>query len=214
MVHEIIAGPLDGLYAFQELHTLGVDGGYTQEDVLALASILTGWTVDLEERPSQAERAGFFPERHEPGPMTLLGKTYAQDGPDQAVAALADLAPSRHPVPCHAPNGPALRRARAAGAGSADGGGVPRHRGRSRRRHAALVMDDEVWVAPRKVRPPLEFLLASARLLGGLPPRPGPRVTLSAMGQPFWAAPSPKGWPAKDDPWAAPDAINTAPHWS
>lgn len=198
-----------------ELHTLGVDGGYTQDDVVALASMLTGWTVSLDERPSQPERVGFFPDRHEPGPKTLLGKTYAQDGPDQAVAALTDLA--RHPATArhvtrrmvrhfvgHGLPGLEGRMAEVFRRTGGDLGAVTR----------ALVMDDQAWVAPRKVRPPVEFLLASARLLGGLPPRPAPRGALSAMGQPFWGAPSPKGWPTEDDAWAAPDAIKTRLDWA
>ena len=72
-----------------ELHTLGVDGGYTQADVTQLARILTGWSVD--------EDGGFrFRElTHEPGPKVLLGRTYPEAGVDEGEAALAALA--RHP---------------------------------------------------------------------------------------------------------------------
>jgi uncharacterized protein (DUF1800 family) len=55
-----------------ELHTLGVDGGYTQADVTALSAILTGWTVD---RPNQAGPFTFDPKKHEPGPKQWLGHT-------------------------------------------------------------------------------------------------------------------------------------------
>src|SRR6201986_2785424 len=56
-----------------ELHTLGVDGGYTQADVTAMGKLLTGWGV-YEGRPGGF---GFYKERHEPGPIVLRGKTYA-----------------------------------------------------------------------------------------------------------------------------------------
>jgi uncharacterized protein (DUF1800 family) len=59
-----------------ELHTLGVDGGYTQADVTALSAILTGWTVD---RPNQAGPFTFDPKKHEPGPKQWLGHTIASD---------------------------------------------------------------------------------------------------------------------------------------
>jgi uncharacterized protein (DUF1800 family) len=59
-----------------ELHSLGVDGGYTQGDVTALSAILTGWTVD---RPNQGGPFIFDPKKHEPGPKQWLGHTIASD---------------------------------------------------------------------------------------------------------------------------------------
>src|SRR5208283_1867088 len=55
-----------------ELHTVGVDGGYTQTDVTNLAAILTGWTVD---RPYQGGGFLFDARRHEPGTKTWMGHT-------------------------------------------------------------------------------------------------------------------------------------------
>jgi uncharacterized protein (DUF1800 family) len=55
-----------------ELHTVGVNGGYTQADVTALSAILTGWTVD---RPHQAGPFTYEPRRHEPGPKQWFGHT-------------------------------------------------------------------------------------------------------------------------------------------
>ena len=78
-----------------ELHTLGVDGGYTQADVQELAKILTGWSVG---RPKSDEAGQFRFHRviHEPGDKTLLGKRYREAGMAEGEAALADLA--RHPA--------------------------------------------------------------------------------------------------------------------
>ena len=59
-----------------ELHTVGVDGGYTQADVTALSAILTGWSVD---RPNQGGPFIFDPKKHEPGPKQWLGHTIAID---------------------------------------------------------------------------------------------------------------------------------------
>jgi len=100
-----------------ELYSLGVDGGYTQADVIALAKILTGWSIDTggaqvdRARPRLARflqdrrdvdagvideggvSSGFryFQNRHEPGPTTLRGKTYP-DGFSGGRAAIHDLA--------------------------------------------------------------------------------------------------------------------------
>jgi uncharacterized protein (DUF1800 family) len=60
-----------------ELHTVGVNGGYTQADVTALSAILTGWTVD---RPNQAGPFLFDPKRHEPGPKVWFGYVIDDNG--------------------------------------------------------------------------------------------------------------------------------------
>ncbi|HVY99810.1 MAG TPA: DUF1800 family protein, partial [Dongiaceae bacterium] len=80
-----------------ELHTLGVDGGYSQADVTELAKILTGWTIhrpNIPERAIAATRgsAVFVTPIHQPGPKSLLGETYREDGPREAEAALDMLA--------------------------------------------------------------------------------------------------------------------------
>ncbi len=60
-----------------ELHTLGVNGGYTQADVTQVARILTGWTVD---RPQRGGGFKFDPNRHQPGTKKALGKKFKDDG--------------------------------------------------------------------------------------------------------------------------------------
>lgn len=78
-----------------ELHTLGVDGGYTQEDVIELARALTGWTFGSPHDPETSWNFVFHEDRHEPGKVTVLGKTYAAGGPETAELILRDIA--RHP---------------------------------------------------------------------------------------------------------------------
>jgi uncharacterized protein (DUF1800 family) len=76
-----------------ELHTLGVDGGYTQKDVVELARILTGWTID---RPQQGGRFLFRPQTHDAGEKVLLGTKFPMGhGEDEGERALDQLA--RHP---------------------------------------------------------------------------------------------------------------------
>jgi uncharacterized protein (DUF1800 family) len=60
-----------------ELHTLGVNGGYTQADVTQVARILTGWGVD---RPQRGGGFRFEPNRHEPGSKKVLGKKFRENG--------------------------------------------------------------------------------------------------------------------------------------
>ena len=82
-----------------ELHTLGVDGGYTQADVESLARILTGW--DLARRLDSPENNGFRFEsgRHDPTDKVFLGQRIAGGGVEEGEAALDILA--RHPSTAH-----------------------------------------------------------------------------------------------------------------
>lgn len=76
-----------------ELHTLGVQGGYTQADVRALARILTGWTIG----PREDSGFRFAARMHDTGSKTLLGKAYggANAGEQEGVDAIRALV--RHP---------------------------------------------------------------------------------------------------------------------
>jgi uncharacterized protein (DUF1800 family) len=72
-----------------ELHTLGVNGGYTQADVIQVARVLTGWTVD------QPQRGGgflFAPNRHEPGTKKVMGKKIKENGEREGEELLHMLA--------------------------------------------------------------------------------------------------------------------------
>ena len=75
-----------------ELHTLGVDAGYTQNDVHELARIFTGWTVNLP----QSEGFVFVPRLHDNGDKVLLGHTFRADGVREGEDAIRMLA--RHPA--------------------------------------------------------------------------------------------------------------------
>ncbi len=81
-----------------ELHTLGVKGGYTQEDVTNFAKVLTGWGIG-NERSGNSGGFVFYPQRHEPGPQVILGTAFADPGEAQGVAVLEFLA--GHPATAH-----------------------------------------------------------------------------------------------------------------
>jgi uncharacterized protein (DUF1800 family) len=72
-----------------ELHTLGVNGGYTQADVTQVARILTGWTVD---KPARGGEFKFDDSRHEPGTKKVLGKKFKERGEDEGRQLLHMLA--------------------------------------------------------------------------------------------------------------------------
>jgi uncharacterized protein (DUF1800 family) len=72
-----------------ELHTVGVDGGYTQADVTNLAKILTGWTID---QPQQGGGFVFDPRKHEPGSVRWFGQTMQDNGYLEGRQALLWLA--------------------------------------------------------------------------------------------------------------------------
>jgi uncharacterized protein (DUF1800 family) len=78
-----------------ELHTLGVDGGYTQQDVTALARIFTGWGVDFSGKKGDENNFYFFPQRHDPTDKVFLGQTIVGSGIAEGERALDILANHR-----------------------------------------------------------------------------------------------------------------------
>ena len=195
-----------------ELHTLGVDGGYSQRDVGALARMLTGWTVaGPDGRAAPPGAFVFNPNAHEPGPQTLLGRAYAAGGADQAEAALANLA--LHPATARfiarkfarhfvADDPPPALVARLEADFRRTGGNL----GSLAR---VLVTSEEAWTVPAtKVRTPYEFLLAASRATGVAPANPSQVLgPLNAMGQPLWAPAGPNGHPDTAGDIAAPEAM-------
>ncbi|MCJ2077961.1 DUF1800 domain-containing protein [Methylobacterium sp. E-016] len=202
-----------------ELHTLGVDGGYGQADVTALAGVLTGrgWVPPRADRPD-AGRFLFAASRHEPGPATILGRTYEPGGLEQGDAVLDALA--RHPATARhlarklathfiaddPPEGAVARLAAAYRDGDGDLAAMA----------AELVATPEAWEpAPRKFKTPYEFVLSALRLVPGADRRDGhvPRA-LAAFGQRTFAPPSPRGWPDAAAEWLAPHAFKARIDWA
>ena len=206
-----------------ELHTLGVDGGYTQADVTSFAKIITGWTVTDQRMVSgqQAKAKGrafeiepgqfaFMPQRHEPGDQTVLGKRYADRGLATGEEVLGDLA--RHPSTARhiarklavhfvgekPPQGLLDRLAKAFRDTDGNLGAVAK----------ALASAPEAWSAPpRKVVPPYDFTIALMRAFDVRQRQVEALRIAAAIGQPLWQPQSPKGWPDDDDAWMGPSAI-------
>src|SRR6202790_3838839 len=195
-----------------ELHTLGVGGGYTQEDVTPLARIITGWT--FAGRQGQLGAPGSFvfnANAHEPGAQRLLGKVYEAGGIAQGEAALSDIA--RHPSTAKfiaakfarhfvADDPPPALVARLQNAFYKSDGDL-------RALTTALVDSDEAWRAPlTKMRSPYEFLVATGRLLARIPEDPGLYLGgLNLLAQPLWSPAGPNGFPDTNAAWAAPEGM-------
>lgn len=204
-----------------ELHTLGVNGGYTQRDVQALAAVITGWTYERPRlRDLISDRAGersggqlfeFDADAHEPGPKTLLMRTYSQSGVAQGEAVLADLA--RHPSTARFIAAKLCRHYIADAPPPAAAARVERAFAQSdgdlRLTMEALVDSPEAWETPlAKFKRPEEYaisLLRSANVRT-LPPNAG-IAALSAMGQRPYAAPGPDGWADVADAWLTGDLV-------
>ncbi len=202
-----------------ELYTLGVDGGYTQTDVIAMANILTGWTLD---RDGGHNGFAYYENRHQPGDVVLRGRTYPPTL-DGGIAAIKDLA-----------NDPATARHIAAKlathfiADDPPAASVARlettfkeTRGDLRALAHAIVDDPAAWApGAGKMRTPVEYVTAGYRMLG-LPKGDnadkqvrGALAAARLMGQVPLAPPAPKGWPDTADAWSGPDAVLQRIEWA
>jgi uncharacterized protein (DUF1800 family) len=195
-----------------ELHTLGVGGGYTQQDVTSLARIITGWT--FAGRRGELGPPGTFAfnaNAHEPGPQTLLGRIYADTGVSQGESALADIA--RHPSTAKFV---ATKFARHFVSDDPPPALVARLQEVFRKTDGdllalatTLVDSDEAWQGPlTKIRSPYEYLVATGRLLGNMPDDPNRYLGgLNMLGQPLWTPSGPNGFPDTNAAWAAPEGM-------
>ncbi len=204
-----------------ELHTVGVHGGYSQDDVTALANMLTGWTVGnsrLQRFGAEPGKFVFVEPMHQPGRFRLLGKTYAADGAQQAQRALTDLAV--HPATADflasklarhfiADVPPASAVKRIAKVFRKTDGHLPSV-------HVALVKERAAWQPDNvKFKSPYEYLVSVYRSLG-VTERRAPRLvqTLTTMNHLPFNAPSPQGWPDSVAHWGSPAALKQRVEWA
>lgn len=204
-----------------ELHTLGVNGGYTQADVTAFARALTGWSIGGASGALAEGEPGRFEFRealHEPGPQTILGKRYAQEGVEQPRAILADLArhPStathlatklvRHFVSDDPPREAIERVARAYRETDGDLPSV----------HKALVSLPQAWENyPSKFKTPHELVVSAFRMFDFLPEEPRAiAASFELLGQRPYTPGSPAGWPDTADRWDGSDALLKRIEWA
>ncbi|HSV50625.1 MAG TPA: DUF1800 domain-containing protein [Burkholderiaceae bacterium] len=195
-----------------ELHTLGVRSGYTQEDVTEFARALTGWTLPGDASGDGAEATfRFVRALHEPGARTVLGRSYADSGEQQARAILHDLvtapATARHIATKLARHfvaddpAPALVQ-RLADAFLRTGGDLTSV-------YRELVASPQAWLpAQAKFKSPWEWSISCLRAVGRREMPAMQAINLmNQLGQPVWRPGSPAGYADLAGAWAAPDAL-------
>jgi uncharacterized protein (DUF1800 family) len=199
-----------------ELHTVGIGSGYTQADVISLAGILTGWGVEKNE-PSPG--FVFRPEQHEPGDKVVMGKTFPE-GQAGGEAVLHFLA--NHPATYRrlatklvqhfvADTPSAEDVAHIASVLSDTGGDL---------RAAALAVTNlsSAWQPLTKFRAPVDYEISVYRALDlpdtlAAPPAHQPVPTSLYLGEYFWFAPLPNGWPDTAADWVAGEALLRRADW-
>jgi uncharacterized protein (DUF1800 family) len=189
-----------------ELHTLGVQSGYSQEDVTNFAKVITGWTFSPLRQDPQHGGEFFFNERmHEPGAQIVIGRSYGEGGYEQGRAVLLMLA--HHPATAKHISTKIVRHFIADDPPPAlvdrltkrflDTGGDLKEVTRT------LVSAPESWDAPRsKLKRPAEWIVASMRA-SGMMISDVRRVinTLNLLGEPLWRPAAPKGFSDESADW-------------
>jgi uncharacterized protein (DUF1800 family) len=194
-----------------ELHTLGVDGGYTQHDVVEVARIFTGWSI---ERPQQGGDFAFHEWAHDAGEKHVLGVTFpAGHGMDEGIRLLRLLA--SHPATMHhvssqlcqrfvndaPPDGCVDDAVAAWKRSNGDIGAVLR----------AIFSGPDFW-APQnlraKVKTPLEFVVSAVRALA-VEPDTAPQLAqmVARLGEPLFLHVAPDGYPQMQAAWVNSGAL-------
>jgi uncharacterized protein (DUF1800 family) len=203
-----------------ELHTLGVNGGYTQKDVTTFAEVITGWSIGGEGRLKKGEPGKFVfrPEVHEPGAKTVLGKTYRQDDVSQGEAVLRDVAAkpaaakliatklARHFIADDPPPAAVDRIEKA----------FVKSRGDLPTVYRALIDAPESWAEPlAKYKTPSDYIVSTFRGLS-LPVQ-GRQSGLNGfelLGQRTYSPGSPAGWPDRSADWDGASALMKRIEWA
>ena len=204
-----------------ELHTLGVNGGYSQADVTSFAQVITGWSIGGGKGRLAGGEPGRFYFRdnlHQPGAKAVLGKTYPEQGIRQGEAVLADL--SRRPETARfiatklvrhfiADDPPPAAVDRVARVFLKSGGDLPQV-------YAALIDSPEAWdTAARKFKTPEDFVFSTLRALNVSPAQPEEVVrTFDLLGQRQYTPGSPAGWPDTSKSWDGSDALMHRVLWA
>lgn len=192
-----------------ELHTVGVDGGYTQDDVEALARVLTGWSIVGPRRRSPALEGGRFvfrPEDHDDSAAQVMGLSIAagagQQGGEDVLAFLAAQPATARFIATKlarrfvADDPPTAMVDRLAVVFSTTGGDV-------KALMRALVASPEFAASAwSKLKRPLEFVVSALRVTDAVTEQPRPIVAvLRALGQLPFGCEAPNGYP------------DVAPYW-
>ena len=193
-----------------ELHTLSVNGGYSQHDVTEAAKVFTGWTI---EKPAQGGGFKFEPRMHEPGPKMVLGHRIKPKGEEEGLELLHRLATS--PETAHfislklaerfvSDNPPPALVDRMAKT-------FLKKKGDIREVLETLFHSPEFWddtTYRAKVKTPLEFVASAVRATGAEVDDALPLTRqLNNMGMPLYGAQPPTGYSMKAETWVSSSAL-------
>lgn len=187
-----------------ELHTLGVDGGYTQKDVTEVAKVFTGWTIKQPRRGGGYE---FDERRHQPGPKFVLGKNIKEHGEKEGMQVLEMLA-----------SNPATARFISKKLAMRFVSDDPpqalvdrmasiflKSDGDTREVLRTMFQSPEFWspdMYRAKVKTPFEFVVSSIRATNADVQNAMPLAqTLNKMGMPLYQQQPPTGYSMKADAW-------------
>ena len=201
-----------------ELHTLGVDGGYTQQDVIEVARCFTGWTID---RPRQGGGFIFRPLAHDRGAKRVLGQVIPAGGGQQDGERVIDIL-ARHEATARfiaaklarrfvSDDPPAALVERAAATFRRTDGDI-------RAVLATIFTSPEFWSADAyraKIKTPLEVVASAVRALDGrIAPgadAAGGGIALARevgrLGEPLYQAQPPTGYPDRAEAWVNTGAL-------
>jgi uncharacterized protein (DUF1800 family) len=206
-----------------ELHTLGVNGGYAQSDVISLAHILTGWTVGAgaeSDAAIAADKFGknrgafrFARKRHDPFPESLLGRKFSGGDVGEGEAALLMLA--RHPATAHhisfqlaqyfVADQPDAGLVEAMAKTFRDSSGDIRALVKTMATHPAFLAPANIG---SKYKTPYHYVVSAARAVGMKPANVRPLVAaLADLGQPLYGCISPDGYACTQSAWLDPDGL-------
>ncbi len=204
-----------------ELHTLGVNGGYSQADVTSFAKVLTGWSIGGMHghvRGGDPGRFYFRDNAHEPGSQTVLGRGFSQAGIEQGEAVLRSLA--QHPSTAHfladklarhfvADDPPPALVDHLAHAYRQSDGHLPAV-------YDALIDDDLAWATPaQKYKTPQELVFSTLRAFDVQPREPQEALhSFDFLGQRQYTPGSPAGWPDTARSWDGSDALMHRVLWA
>ncbi len=193
-----------------ELHTLGVDGGYTQQDVINVARIFTGWSI---ERPDRGAGFVFHDWAHDQGDKVVLGQKFKSDGEDEGIRLLKFLA-NQHATMHHVS---AKLCARLVADEPPDGcvdaavAAWQKTHGDIRAVLRAIVTSPDFWtpqVVRAKVKTPFEFVVSAVRA-AGVEPDDTPRLAqmVARLGEPLYQQPAPTGYAETEAHWVNSGAL-------
>jgi uncharacterized protein (DUF1800 family) len=193
-----------------ELHTLSVNGGYSQQDVTEVAKVFTGWTID---KPGEGGGFKFEPRMHEPGPKLVLGHNVKPRGESEGLEVLHRLATS--PQTAHFIS---LKLAERFVSDDPPKALVDqmaktflKKKGDIREVLSTLFHSPEFWddaTYRAKVKTPLEFVASAVRATGADVSDALPLTRqLNNMGMPLYGAQPPTGYSMKAETWVSSSSL-------